>query len=134
MTDTLDPSTDLTLETVIEPGDIVRVDPPIGGESLSDNTEYTHGIVVEIVHRYTDRPRDGAPKVLGVAKYTPDPETAPAGGRIDLESGTYTGIPGIADCLAEELILLYKTGRETGYSPHNEHVMDLIDQYAESDP
>jgi hypothetical protein len=133
MTDTLDPSTDLTRETVLEPGDIVRFDQPIGGESLSDNTEYTHGIVVEIVQRYTDRTRDGAPKVLGVAKYTPDEETAPAGGRLDLESGKHTGIPGIADCLADELILLYKTGRETGYSPHNEHVMDLIDHYAADD-
>jgi hypothetical protein len=127
----IDPYADLTLETVVEPGDIVTFEQPIGGETLTDDTEYTHGIVVEIVGRYTDRAKQGAPQQLGIAKYVPDEDAGLAGAVLDLETGKHTGIPAIADCRVDELILLYKPGRETGYSPHNIPVSELIDHYAD---
>jgi hypothetical protein len=64
---------------VVEPGDIVTFEQPIVGETLSDNTEYTHGIVVEVVRRSTDRATHGAPQTLGIAKYTPNDNTGLAG-------------------------------------------------------
>lgn len=130
---TIDPYEDLSLETVVEPGDIVKFEQPIGGDVLGDPTDYTHGIVTEVVSRYSDRARKGAPERLGVALYAPSATDKGGKGLIDLETGNGSGIASIVDYLADELTLLYKPGRETGYSPHNVEVMELIDHYSNAE-
>lgn len=126
----IDPYEDLTLETIVEPGDIVKLDNPIQGGETHDQTDYTHGIVVDIFDRFTDQNQAGAPEKVAITKYTFSDQAGVAGGIIDLEMTKGTGIPEFADCLVEELSLVYK-GYETGYNPHNVELMALIDHYSQ---
>ena len=117
----VDPREDLTLETVLEPGDVVQFKRPVEGFPMG-TTEYTHGIIVDIFGRFDGGELDGAPKRIAVCKYEPE------AGEIDIENPG-TGIPQYADFVADELILVYKSG-ETGYRPHNEDVEGLLRHYS----
>lgn len=117
----IDPREDLTLETVLEPGDIVKFKRPASSFPMG-NSEYTHGVVVDIFGRYSDGEWNGAPERVAVCKY--NPETS----EIEIES-VQNGIPQLVDYVADELILVYKSG-ETGYTPHDEDVEELLNHYA----
>jgi hypothetical protein len=108
---------DLRAATVheLECGDIVELREPYRSTLLETDTDWTHGIVAEIVSRFgMGTPHDGLPQHVSLYLFNPDANEV----NFDQPGPGDHGIPTFVDFHVQELILVQKANAGT-YDPQH---------------